>query len=92
MTLYRPLPDVADPLYADTQQLGFGDTLLALAADISYRRAYLAVARGLQRWNIDPATWIGVACQRAGRNLTTAEWAQYLPSGEPYRKTCPDNP
>ncbi len=27
------------------------------------------------------------ACQAAGRNLTQAEWAQYLP-GTPYRKTC----
>jgi hypothetical protein len=27
------------------------------------------------------------ACQTAGRNLTQAEWAQYLP-GTPYRKTC----
>ncbi|MEK7784336.1 MAG: hypothetical protein AAB658_02775, partial [Chloroflexota bacterium] len=27
------------------------------------------------------------ACQMAGRNLTQAEWAQYLP-GTPYRKTC----
>ena len=28
-----------------------------------------------------------MACDIAGRNLTRAEWAQYLP-GEPYHATC----
>ena len=38
-------------------------------------------------WDIDPQSWIEKACQRAGRNFTQAEWAQYFPSEE-YRKTC----
>jgi WD40 repeat protein len=37
------------------------------------------------------STWQALACQRANRNLTRAEWEQYLP-GEPYRPTCPDLP
>jgi WD40 repeat protein len=37
------------------------------------------------------STWQALACQRANRNLTKAEWQQYLP-GEPYHKTCPDLP
>jgi hypothetical protein len=28
------------------------------------------------------------ACQIAGRNLTQAEWAEFFPATEPYRKTC----
>jgi hypothetical protein len=31
---------------------------------------------------------IAEACARLDRNLTDAEWRQYL-SDEPYRKTCP---
>jgi hypothetical protein len=30
-------------------------------------------------WDVDPQSWIEKSCQRAGRNLTRAEWAQYLP-------------
>jgi WD40 repeat protein/class 3 adenylate cyclase len=46
----------------------------------------------LMRWDIDQATWAGIACAAAGRNLTRAEWDQYLPNGGPYRATCPDYP
>jgi hypothetical protein len=38
-------------------------------------------------WNLDVESWIELACQRAGRNLTAAEWKQYFPDG-PYRATC----
>jgi WD40 repeat protein len=39
-------------------------------------------------WNVDPADWIRTACAIGGRNLTRAEWRQYLPA-RPYRSTCP---
>jgi serine/threonine protein kinase/DNA-binding SARP family transcriptional activator/WD40 repeat protein len=39
-------------------------------------------------WDLDPAHWEQMACQFAGRNLTRAEWNQYLP-GRPYEVTCP---
>ena len=42
-------------------------------------------------WTLDSASLIDKACQRAGRNLTQAEWLRYFP-GNPYRKTCPDLP
>ena len=42
-------------------------------------------------WNLDPEFWVTFACQRAGRNLTRSEWAQYFP-GENYRATCPQWP
>jgi WD40 repeat protein len=42
-------------------------------------------------WNLDMESWIELACQRAGRNLTRAEWTQYF-SDEPYHATCPQWP
>ncbi|MCJ7568724.1 MAG: TIR domain-containing protein [Anaerolineales bacterium] len=42
-------------------------------------------------WVLDSAFLKEKACQRAGRNLTQAEWLRYFP-GVPYRKTCPDLP
>jgi WD40 repeat protein len=37
-------------------------------------------------WEAGLQSWNERACQIAGRNLTRAEWQQYM--GEPYRKTC----
>ena len=42
-------------------------------------------------WDIDPAHWDAMACRIAGRNLTHAEWNQYIP-GRPYQTTCPQWP
>ena len=42
-------------------------------------------------WDVDPADWEAAACRIAGRNLTAAEWSQYLP-GRPYQVTCPHWP
>jgi WD40 repeat protein len=39
-------------------------------------------------WNLDTAPLVARACTMAGRNLTQAEWNQYLP-GRPYHATCP---
>jgi DNA-binding SARP family transcriptional activator/WD40 repeat protein len=39
-------------------------------------------------WDLDPTHWEKVACRIAGRNLTRAEWNQYLP-GRAYHRTCP---
>jgi WD40 repeat protein/DNA-binding SARP family transcriptional activator len=38
-------------------------------------------------WNVDPAAWEARACRIAHRNLTRAEWHDFLPS-LPYRKVC----
>ena len=38
-------------------------------------------------WDVDPSSWETTACRAAGRNLTQAEWTEYL-SAEPYRPTC----
>jgi WD40 repeat protein/DNA-binding SARP family transcriptional activator len=39
-------------------------------------------------WNVDPASWSRWACRVARRNLTPAEWHNFLPSVA-YRKVCP---
>jgi len=39
-------------------------------------------------WPTSLAAWERRACMVAGRNLTRAEWARYLP-GQPYTRVCP---
>ena len=39
-------------------------------------------------WNVDPAAWKAQACRIAHRNLTHAEWNDFLP-GRRYRRVCP---
>jgi WD40 repeat protein len=46
---------------------------------------------GISRWEMNPEEWRRIACRSAGRNLTQAEWSEYL-GDEPYRPTCPDWP
>jgi WD40 repeat protein len=42
-------------------------------------------------WDATPAGWLEQICQKAGRNLTNAEWQQYA-AGVPYVKSCPNLP
>jgi WD40 repeat protein len=42
-------------------------------------------------WDVDEVSWVKLACAIANRNLTQAEWRQYLRS-RPYGKTCPGLP
>jgi WD40 repeat protein/DNA-binding SARP family transcriptional activator len=39
-------------------------------------------------WNIDPSAWKAKACRVANRNLTPAEWHDFLPQRK-YRQSCP---
>jgi WD40 repeat protein len=39
-------------------------------------------------WNVEPASFVDVACQLVRRNLTEAEWAQYMGDQREYRQTC----
>ena len=43
-------------------------------------------------WAADPMTWRARACDIAGRNLTKAEVAQYLPALNTSASTCPQYP
>jgi WD40 repeat protein len=42
------------------------------------------------RWDTDVDRALDFACQMAGRDLTEAEWEQYLPA-QPYQSICPDH-
>jgi WD40 repeat protein len=43
---------------------------------------------GWAAWDVDPDVWQQQACLASGRNLTEAEWNEYLGPDEPYRATC----
>ena len=38
-------------------------------------------------WNVDPTSWEAQACRVAHRNLTPAEWRDFLPHNS-YRHVC----
>ncbi len=40
-------------------------------------------------WDVGIEFWIARVCQLAGRNLTNAEWNQFLPISRDYEHTCP---
>ncbi|HUP85975.1 MAG TPA: protein kinase [Acidimicrobiales bacterium] len=39
------------------------------------------------RWDLRPSEWVRAACRLAGRDLTRAEWREYLGDAS-YRRTC----
>lgn len=49
-------------------------------------------ADGLGVFDLRPDAWESIVCRQVGRNLTAAEWEEYLGADEPYRTTCPDWP
>ena len=56
------------------------------------RSAAAVSGHGIVVWDLDPEHWVAAACDVAGRNLTAAEWDQYLGSLAPYHRTCPAYP
>lgn len=65
---------------------------LAVNLDMTARLFTVVGAEGPRQWNFDFATWPVIACARAGRNLTRADWRAGMPTGEPYHVTCPQYP
>jgi len=43
---------------------------------------------GVQRWDVDPQSWVQRACAIAGRDFTDEEWQRYLPD-RPREPVCP---
>ncbi len=39
-------------------------------------------------WKISPDSWASRACRVANRNLTLAEWNEFMEVGQPYQQTC----
>jgi len=44
----------------------------------------------IRRWDVDVEVWKARACRIANRNMTHAEWAQYMAKDVSYRATCPN--
>jgi DNA-binding SARP family transcriptional activator/WD40 repeat protein len=68
-----------------SQDGGGGD--VHLVPGISDELVVLGGAQRGRRYPLDPATWSARACTMAGRSLTEAEWARYMPD-RPYRPAC----
>jgi WD40 repeat protein/energy-coupling factor transporter ATP-binding protein EcfA2 len=47
---------------------------------------------GVWLWDVDSSSWKERACGVANRNLTQAEWNQFVGSSVPYECTCPNLP
>lgn len=62
--------------------------LMAFSPDSTH---LYAASGGLSDWLVSPQLWKESACRIANRELTQAEWQQYL-SFEPYRQTCAQLP
>jgi hypothetical protein len=55
------------------------------------RTLVLPGAAGSQLFDLQLDAWRAAACTRAGRDLTAAEWKQYLPSVERPAPACSTN-
>ena len=51
-------------------------------------RLLINIASNAIEWPMDLGSWEHYACQVAGRNLTHAEWRDFLPD-RPYTRVCP---
>ena len=43
-------------------------------------------------WDVNPSSWETLAIRKANRNLSLAEWKQYMGPETPYRLTSPEFP
>ncbi len=43
-------------------------------------------------WNLDTSTWADIASAVVGRNMNRDQWERYAPTGEDFRRTCPQYP
>lgn len=61
------------------------------AIDFSPDGRQIAIAAGSQLvlWDVEPASWVREACRIANRDLTRAEWAEYIGPDIAYEATCP---
>jgi hypothetical protein len=51
--------------------------------------AAVGTEQGIVIWDLDPDHWVDAACRVAARNLTQAEWDQYIGDLASYQETCP---
>ena len=77
---------LGDPIDTDV----WGGVGTALRRD--GQQAAMITSQGIVVWDLDPDHWVEAACQLAGRNLTVAEWDQYIGDLARYGTTCPAYP
>jgi WD40 repeat protein len=65
------------------------DVIVGLAFNAQGSMLGSASEDGTARLWMMPRYWVWEACQIAGRNLSRAEWDQYVGSDVPYVRTCP---
>ena len=85
---YVALWDVATGTQLGPRVGGFGSRETRI--DLSSDGRRLLVTHGDGRGavlDVDPTVWARRACTLAGRTLTRAEWAEFLP-GRPYEPAC----
>jgi WD40 repeat protein len=67
---------------------GFTGDVLSLAFGLDREHLYAGTLdKKFLRWDVSDSLWIERACTLARRNLTQAEWRQYIPD-KPYSPTC----
>jgi len=45
--------------------------------------------RTVRLWDVNPDSWVKRLCSLANRNLSLAEWQQYVGLDTTYHRTCP---
>ena len=74
---------------ASRREVGTPLQITAWGTPISPDSKEMAIStdRGVERLSLDPGTLIAAACRASGRDLTAAEWTQYV--GGTQRRLCP---
>jgi hypothetical protein len=75
----------------DIRGLGFGLVLDGNVLAFSPNGDAVAAGKsggGIVLWDLDAERGAEAICRKIGHSLTLQQWAQYLPPGQPYRKTC----
>jgi WD40 repeat protein len=63
-----------------------------VSANLGTTRTGVTVPNEVVRWDLRISDWQDRACTIANRNLTAAEWKQFVGNGTAYRRVCPALP